>query len=444
MKPLRIHPAVPRNDPASVRRIADVSRRRFLTGIGVVAGTAVVTTACGSSLTGAVDPETAARGAPVDKESSATGKGTLVVVFLAGGNDGLNTIVPVTDDSYYDIRGELAVDPATTTDLGEGFGLAPELAALAPVWEAGDLAIVHGAGVHGGSLSHFDSTRTWHAAAPNDKTGTGWIGRWLDAGDTTDPLRAVTVGSSLSPTLQGAETAGAVVATNGFGITGDADVAAAWNALAEIRQENGAEDAVLSGAYARAVTDIEAIEARLDDAGLETGGAALVGERRRGGGGGGGLLGQQLTRIADLIAAGVGTRVFTAELGGFDTHSGQENTHARLLGNVNDALESFLGRLDEDGTGDDVTVMVWSEFGRRAAFNGSGTDHGTSGPVFFLGKQVQGGHYGDPATVGDLDDDGNLKVTTDYRAALGSALEAVLGTEAAAIIPDAVDPLPVF
>ncbi len=392
-----------------------VSRRTFMGGVAAgAAATALVSCTAGGGSGG---------------DRARSGEGVVVLVGLLGGNDGLNTVVPAHDGRYRDVRGGLALDTGGLLRIGEGFALAPQLKELKKLWDAEHLAVVHGVGYPEPRLSHFDSMAVWYTADPKAHEHTGWVGRWLDRQKRHDPLRAVSVGEALSPALLGGTESGASVPVGAFGVDADDAVVRAWRAAGAVTGTQG-----LAGAAAQAITDVGVIERRL--AGTSTAGGGRSAGAGAAGGGAAGALAGQMERIRALLDADLGTRVFTATLGGFDTHSDQAGTQPRLLEQVDGAVGAFLSDL-AGGKGAKkarVTLVIWSEFGRRVGQNGSGTDHGTANVLFVAGEGVKGGHYGEPPSLTELDDDGNLRMTTDFRCVYATLLGGVLGADAGDVL----------
>ncbi|HEX2849768.1 MAG TPA: DUF1501 domain-containing protein [Acidimicrobiales bacterium] len=340
------------------------------------------------------------------------GEGILVLVTLYGGNDGLNTVIPAADPAYQRGRGALAFSPAEVHDLGDGLGFHPSLAALARRWKEGTLAVVRGVGYPQPNRSHFRSMDIWQSGVPDRQEVTGWIGRWLDT-ETPDPLRALSLGPNLPRLLQGATTSGSAVpsmSANGATPFG--------GALARLDRPAPGEPALLARVR-QTGTDLLAVEAALAKAGPD----ASSPDRSTG------PLAQQLDVVAGAITAGLPTRVYAVSLGGFDTHAGEKATQARLLGEVDAALDRFLTSVSADARGRHAVVVVYTEFGRRVAANASGgTDHGTAGPVLVLGEGVRGGFVGDEPSLTDLDD-GDLVMTTDFRSVYATLLDRVLDVD---------------
>lgn len=356
----------------------------------------------------------------------------LVVVQLDGGNDGINTIVPFRDEGYARHRKALRLDAARLLKVGDSVGLHPSLAGAAELLERGELAIVQGVGYPNPSRSHFRSMAVWHAARPDpeDHGGPGWLGRAFDArlasGDDSGtyflgdgPPPAALVGRRSAPaTLDRIED----LALKGASPAGRAlDVSAP------------ADD--LLGFVRRTALDAYTAADRV---------AEMTRADRPTGLGPGGELRRRLSLIARLLKSGARARVYYTAQGGYDTHADQLPAHARLLSDLSDALKGFQEDLESSGLADRVAVVCFSEFGRRVAENGShGTDHGTAGPVFVVGKHVRGGLVGQAPSLLDLDE-GDLKMAIDFRRIYAAALRDWLALPAADVLGGSFDPLPLF
>lgn len=375
----------------------EMNRRRFLVASAGV-GAGLLSTAVAVSWP---DLMRAAQDRPL-----ADGAGVLVLVTLYGGNDGINTLIPYADNAYHDARPELAYAPGDVLHLDEALGLNPALKGLAQLWGQRQLAIVRGVGYPRPDHSHFRSMDIWQTASPAEPVSTGWIGRWLDAtGD--DPLRAVNIGPVLPPLAVGEKHTAAALsmasepAGQGFDTL--------MGALGADDPDDTPAMAAVCKAYRAARTT------------AHTFGAVKAAEGQRN------SLSAQLHLVAEAVRARVPTRVYTAQLGGFDTHAGERGTQQRLLAAFDEAVASFLQQV----AGRNVVVVAYSEFGRRVRANASqGTDHGTAGPVFVAGAPVRGGFYGDEPSLTDLDN-GDLKYTTDFRDVYHELLARTVGTDPA-------------
>lgn len=388
-----------------------VTRRRFLQGASVL-GAAAVLDACTGDRGDAAAAGTTTTAAP----SRPSADGTLVVVTLYGGNDALNTVAPVQDATYRALRGDLALDPAASHDLGEGFALHPALVRCKELWDADRLAVVHGVGFDGLDRSHFHCMDVWQTGGV-EQGSSGWIGRWLDAVGR-DPLDAVVVGRDLPLLARGERRSAAVIPPGPFVLPGD-DVL--HDLLAQLT-DTDKDRSPLSELAARSTADLLAVAATVTPVVAGTPATDTLGAR--------------LDTVATLIGAGLPTRAYAVDLGSFDTHATQAPTHDSLLAEVDAALGSFLDKMADRP----VTVLVYSEFGRRVASNASaGTDHGGAGTVLLAGT-VRPGHHGEPPPLDRLVD-GDLATTVDYRAVYGAMLEGVLGIDAADVIDDPPPPL---
>ncbi|SEF37580.1 Uncharacterized conserved protein, DUF1501 family [Amycolatopsis pretoriensis] len=387
--------------------VQKVNRRRFLTATGVTAAAAL---AAGATQVDWGHLMSAAQENPLDPDA-----GVLVVVTLYGGNDGLNTVVPAGDPAYQAARSELAYRPEEVLDLGEGLGLNPGMKGFKGLWDSKQLAVLRGVGYPKPDHSHFRSMAIWQTASPETSVPTGWLGRWLDAtGD--DPLRAVSVDPVLPPLLAGERTAAASLPVGGLTLPEGA-LGKAFEDLGTPQPGEGFWQA----RAARSVTDLHRAVATLGKPGD-------AGKKAKG------ELAAQLDVVAGLIEAGVPTRAYSVSLGGFDTHADERGTQQRLLTDLDGALTPFVQRLAKSDRGKQATVLVYSEFGRRVTANASqGTDHGTAGPVFVLGPRVQGGFHGAEPSLTDLDD-GDLKLSTDFRDVYATLVEDVLGTDAGQVL----------
>jgi uncharacterized protein (DUF1501 family) len=379
-----------------------ITRRRFLIASGVTGGAAI---AAGSGMIAWTQLHERAQADPLP-----TGTGILVIVTLYGGNDGLNTVIPYADHAYHDARPDLAYDEHDVLHLDDQLGLNPAMTGLYKVWQNEQLAIVRGVDYPNPDFSHFRSMDIWQTASPAEPVSTGWIGRWLDAtGD--DPLRAVNIGPVLPPLAVGAKCTAAALNV-GRTKPMPADLARALSGLGRSDPADQPGEAQVCASY-RAERQVD----------------ATFGQVLAAGSGDAASLKDQLDVVARCIKAGVPTRVYAVDLGGFDTHADEKGTQQALLGEFDGAVSGFLTQMAGDPHGRDVVLMAYSEFGRRVGANASqGTDHGSAGPVFVAGVPVHGGYYGEEPGLTDLDE-GNLKSTVDFRAVYGELLHRVLGAD---------------
>jgi len=345
----------------------------------------------------------------------------LVVITLYGGNDGLNTVIPFTDPIYYSSRPDISYKPETVLPLSAELAFNPAMKGLKVLWDQKKVAIVRGVGYPDSDHSHFSSMAKWQTASPAKHISTGWLGRWVDT-QVDDPMLAISLGSVLPPMLAGAKRSGSALPLGGLVIP-KGDLAAQCAKLSR----PVAKDSKLMAAAATSMRNLFNLSTTVQPVLKSPAPVPPELPTTNGGNAGGDSnLAQQLDVVAKLIAAGSPTKVWSVSLGGFDTHANEANAQAELLGVVSDSLSRFMGQLKATTRSNDVTIMVYSEFGRRVVGNGSqGTDHGTSGPMFVVGNSVKGGFYGDQPSLKNLYK-GDLAVTTDFRDVYATVIEKVL------------------
>jgi uncharacterized protein (DUF1501 family) len=398
------------------------SRREFLRasgrGIGLLAFSRFAPAfLVNSSLAGAVPPE--------------RDRSVLVLVQLAGGNDGLNTLVPFMDDTYYRLRPTIGIPRADVLQVSDSLGLHPGCAGLHGLFHEGKLGIVQNVGYPNPNRSHFRSTEIWEtASASNEFEGTGWIGRYLDnacAGrpaGSHDPLAVhVNTLNGLPETFMGEQphpTFG--MPAGGVGRGGSDQT----RRLLETDIGNpGPDESDPMGFLRHTLMDALVTERKVHD---------MLGGYRPQAEYPAHPFGASLRNVAALIAAGLPTRVYFVTLGGFDTHVNQTGTQARLLTTLSEGLAAFQRDLAAHRVDDQVLTMTFSEFGRRPNENdGKGTDHGTAAPLFVMGSRVKGGLHGTAPSL-DVPRNQDIVFSTDFRDVYATALEDWLGCPPAAVI----------
>ena len=301
------------------------------------------------------------------------------------------------------------------------------------LWGNKELAIIRGVGYPDPDRSHFRSMAIWQSASPQAAVSTGWLGRWLDA-TTTNPLLALSVDSLVPPMLAGEKLAAASFPIGGLRMPKNP-----LDSAVALLGKPSTDDDEWEARAAQSFADLQAAARTFGAAPNRQPTATPTTdpddqENQGASAGGQGELAAQLGLVATLIEMGVPTRVYSVSLGGFDTHSDERATQQRLLGELDRALTGFYRRLTSSDRGRQVVTMIYSEFGRRVLANASdGTDHGTAGPVFVLGRGVRGGFFGAEPSVTDLDD-GDLRSGTDFRSIYASLLDHVLGTDPGRIL----------
>ncbi|NKB72138.1 MAG: DUF1501 domain-containing protein [Candidatus Latescibacteria bacterium] len=336
---------------------------------------------------------------------------TLVLIQLAGGNDGVNTVIPYEDDQYYNRRPSLAIDKANAVRLDDTMGLHPSLEPLQGLWADGRMAVVQNVGYPDPSLSHFRSTDIWTTASHSDQyLETGWGGRFLEeqyadfAENPPEAPLAVQIGGSSSLLFQGPSADISMTMANPESFQRLASQGLLYDTQRLPRTAAGEEMEFVrtvannSFGYAKAVKQAADLGANGLD--YESGSS----------------LSRNLAAVARLIKGGLNTRIYLVRLGGFDTHTNQAGAHANLLRQLGQAVRDFYTDLALGYRSGNVAMMTFSEFGRRVDENGArGTDHGTAAPVLLFGDAVRGGLHGEPPDLTGLDRNGNLPYQTDFR-----------------------------
>jgi uncharacterized protein (DUF1501 family) len=367
----------------------------------------------------------------------------LAVMSLSGGNDGLNTIIPYNNPHYRDYRQSLGIPEDQIIPITDQLGFHPALAPLKKYWDEGHLAIIQGIGYPNGSLSHFRSMDIWATCEPDELGLTGWLGSVIQDVDPNgeNVLTGVNFGRGLPRSL----------AKEGVAVASVGDLGS-YGLLTEIGAEAQRTEALdlFGRMYAPAIG-----QGAVDDYIRRTGIEALKGADILTTAPGmykseveyaSGAIGGYLRDMAQVHNAEFGTRVLftTAPYNIFDTHANQAVGHANLLQDVAVNVDSFMTDIRQLGKSDNVTLFFYSEFGRRAMDNGSGTDHGTGGVAFVLGDHVKGGLYGEYPSLepNKLEDGGNLQHNVDFRSVYTTLLDQWMGLDAKAIVGGNFEPVP--
>ena len=364
----------------------------------------------------------------------------LVVLQLAGGNDGLNTLVPYADDTYHKSRPRIGKKEKEIIKLSDHVGLNSSMPFLGSLFKEGGLGIVQGVGYPNPNRSHFVSTSIWETGDTSNRSNTGWLGRYFD---NSCPGADPTVGISFNKTQP--EAFGAIknpgVCLNSpelyRWIHGGGEKAQAEQFFADLNKPDtqvhdedaptdGGSIAMPAGGKVGGITgegnlaflERVALDARVSSKKI----LELAAKHRTSVSYDGTPLARNLNLVARMIAGGMPTRVYYVSHGGFDTHNQQVNSHDRLLGQLDSGLKSFFADLKEQGNDKRVVLMTFSEFGRRVSENASaGTDHGKASCLFVAGAGVKGGLHGSHPSLTDLAE-GDIKHTVDFRSVYGSVL----------------------
>ncbi|HXH22327.1 MAG TPA: DUF1501 domain-containing protein [Dehalococcoidia bacterium] len=355
---------------------------------------------------------------------SVSGK-TLIVVQMAGGVDGLNTVIPYRDLNYRRYRNELAITESDMIPVNDRAAFHPSFSRMKEILDAGKLAVIEGVGYQNPNFSHFKAMDIWQFADPEGKVNEGWLGRYFEGLTDAEghPLTGLSYGNRLPEAFQSDKVSiPAVASLESFQLqnaVGDPNPDLRRTSLMKLydvyRPANtrfaALLDTTLDNAYRSSIQLSEAHSnykpaVTYPQSSLATG----------------------MRLLAELIDSGgqpgaSPLRVGHVFIGGFDTHTNQPNTLTRLLRETSEAIHAFWTDVNAHGHGDDVLIMTWSEFGRRAGENAqAGTDHGWAVPMFVVGNQVKGGFYGEPPSLSSLDN-GNLRFTTDFRSVYATILE---------------------
>lgn len=332
----------------------------------------------------------------------------VVLVKLAGGNDGLNTLIPHNDPLYYQHRPTIALRKHQIIDIGETHSLNPYLKALKPWWDKGNMAWVQGVGYPHSALSHFRSSDIWETGvAANQYADAGWLGSLLPG--CKPGLHGIAIGDDSGP-ISGK-------GCNTIAMQSPQSFLSQINLLEDIQP-------VATNAVLAHVTNVHHQ--------LYAAGEQLSTKLQRpvplGVNFSTSQLGRELEAVAQMILTGVDAAVYMVTLDGFDTHSNQSAVQSNLLHQLAGALDSFAQAMQRGGRWNDVMLMTYSEFGRRVQENyGKGTDHGTASVQLVMGGKVRGGIYGDAPDLSQLDGDGNVQHTVDFRAVYGTVSQRWLG-----------------
>lgn len=404
------------------------TRREFLKQFG----------AAGLVSLGAMPPSFLARAAAATEAKP--DERILVLVQLAGGNDGLNTVVPFGCDEYYKARPGVGIGKDAVLKLNGELGLHPAMDGFKKLFDEGWLSVVQGVGYPNPDRSHFRSMDIWQSAKPEkDDVSSGWLGRALDStveqhvgkvpglAFGTDKLPLSLVASKINvPTVRDVK---------GYqlqlGPGNESALKAHKQSLERIASRDAIAGSDLDFLRRTARTAWSSAEKLKQISASYKPATEYPGNP----------LGQKLRTVAEIISGDMGTRMFFVNLDGFDTHSQQANAHQALLAELSSAITAFVGDLKGHGLADRVLVATFSEFGRRVAENGSlGTDHGAASQMFVVSPKCKGGIIGAHPSLTDLDD-GDLKFHTDFRSVYATLLDRWLNIPSEPVLDGAFGPV---
>ncbi len=346
------------------------------------------------------------------------GNKVVVVIQFSGGNDGLNTVIPVTNDIYYKERPKLGIAKNNAVILTDEVGLNPALESFKGLYDDGSLAILNSVGYPNPDRSHFRSMDIWQSASDsNDYINTGWLGRYLDAQckGCDKPTHALEIDDILSLALKGNEHSGLA-----FKDPRRLYSSSNENFYKEINASHKASEETVDYLYKTMGNTLSSADYIFQQSKLHPSSATYPNTD----------LGKNLKTISTLIQSDINTKVYYVSLGSFDTHVNQEAQQKRLFTELNDAIKAFTSDLKKNNRFQDVLMMTFSEFGRRVSQNGSnGTDHGTANNMFFISGGLK--EKGILNALPDLSDlnEGDLKYTVDFKNVYATVLNKWLGAD---------------
>jgi uncharacterized protein (DUF1501 family) len=392
---------------------------------------------------------------------TATGKDStiLVVLQMAGGNDGLNTVVPYANDYYHQARPRIGLPANSILKINDEVGLHQSLAGFKNLYDAGQLSIIQGAGYPNPNRSHFRSTEIWQTASDADKVESyGWIGRYFDnACHGADPTVGVNIGHQM-PQAFSAKTPTGISLDNpqsyrfmtGGRHSADGEMNADEKSFRELNQPESGDNSgttigAIHGPTAHPGSVMDFLERTALDAEMSSDKILAITKR----------VDNQATYpnshlasglklVAKLIGGGLPTRIFYVSQGGYDTHTNQVGQQDRLLQDLGDSVKAFVQDLQAQGNFQRVLMMTFSEFGRRVAENANGgTDHGAAAPLFVIGHKVKAGLHGKYPSLAPQDlTNGDLRYNVDFRSVYAGVLEDWLKTKSQPILGAKFKPLP--
>jgi uncharacterized protein (DUF1501 family) len=399
---------------------------------------------------------------PLDSKLTQAASGTdgkiLVVVQLAGGNDGLNTVVPWADDTYHRARPAIRHDAKSVLKVNDYLGFHPNLTSLKGLYDDGRMAVIQGVGYPNPNRSHFRSTDIWASAQPEkEQAASGWVGRFFDNTCTgADPHVGLAIGGQLPLAMQG-ERIRPLNFDKADSYKYNGKELDAYLALNQAKAEEvaSAEPVKPSKLYKPARKQVEAVtgDDQLDflhrtamDAQVSSDQILGLtrGDKRGGTDYPRSEFGNSLSTVAAMIRGGLPTRVYYVTMGGFDTHAGERGRHDQLMQQFSDGVGAFWKDMKATGCDDRVLMMTFSEFGRRVQQNASGgTDHGAAAPMFVFGKSIKSGIHGRHPSLTDLDQ-GDLKYNVDFRSVYASILQNWMETPSKPILGQQFGLLPII
>ncbi len=362
-----------------------------------------------------------------------TAENTLVVVQLTGGNDFMNTVVPYTNEHYYDARKKVVIHQDQVLPINDQLAINAHAAPFKRLYDEGKMAIIQGIGYPDSNRSHFRGMDIWHTCEPDRVGNEGWVGQAVRELDrkAENVLTGVNIGMGLPRAM----------AVTGVPVTsiGALESYGVMNRLEKRVLRDKAIEA-FKDLYGQAIgtgpvseyigkTGIDILKGAdlLADVAEQYESTVEYADN---------VIAKNLRDVARIHLAGLGTRIFYTCHGGFDTHANEMPSHPKLLQDLSGAIADFLDDLEQHHAADTVTILVFTEFGRRMRDNGSGTDHGSGGGAFLFGNSVEGGLYAEYPSLNptDWEHSEDLKHTIDFRGIYGTVLEQWMGIDAQPIV----------
>ncbi|WP_225035398.1 DUF1501 domain-containing protein [Winogradskyella sp. SM1960] len=349
----------------------------------------------------------------------------LVIVQLAGGNDGLNTIIPHNNDLYYNARPRLAISK-DLIKLTDDLGFHPSLNPLRPLFDNGELSIINNVGYPNPVRSHFRSMDIWQTASGSDEyLQSGWIGRYLDQYGK-QPYNAMEMDEQLSLAMKGEHLNG--IATNDYKVLYNTAKDPYFKNVINHYNDAHLSEHNLGYLYQTMIEAKSSANYIFENTKVKPSHKIYPQNK----------FAKQLKNVAQFINSGLDTKVFYTSFSGFDTHANQINKQARLLTHYSESVSAFVQDLKQNDTFKDTLILTFSEFGRRVKQNAAnGTDHGSANNVFVIGKNLKtAGFYNKLASLSDLDANGDLKYSIDFRSVYATILSQWMEVSAEGIIPN--------
>ncbi len=378
----------------------------------------------------------------------------LVVLQMAGGNDGLNTVAPYSNDHYQRARPNLRLPLDSVVKINDELGFHAALAPFKDLFDAGHLSVVQGAGYPNPNRSHFRSTEIWQTASDSNRNEKyGWLGRYFDhACKGADPTVGVSIGKQTPQAFAGPQPIGiSLISPESYRFSADemenGEMSASDRLFRKLNQpenDSGASIGAISGPTSAHGSPLDYLQRIALEAQVSSDRILAVSRKAQNQASyPASQLANSLKLVARLIGGGLPTRVYYVSQGGYDTHANQRGAHERLLKDLAESVHSFSKDLQAQGNFDRVLVMTFSEFGRRVSENANGgTDHGAAAPLFLIGAKLKAGLLGAYPSLAPQDlFNGDLKFRVDFRSVYAGVLEDWLRTNSTEILGKRFDPL---